>query len=42
MVFKPQSKDNEVASLGKNWLIKLFLSSFQLKSSESSEFKFGF
>ena len=37
-----QNKDTEVVSVQKTSLIKLSLSTLSLKSSESSEFKFGF
>ena len=37
-----QDKDTEVAPVQKICLIKLLLSILQLKSSKSSEFKFGF
>ena len=38
----PQNKDAKVVSVHKICLIKLLLSNLQLKSSESSEFNFGF
>ena len=38
----PQNKDIEVAPVQKLCLIKLLLSILELKSSESSEFGFGF
>ena len=38
----PQNKDTEVVSIQKICLIKLFLGALKLKSSENSEFKFGF
>ena len=37
-----QNKDTEVVSLRKNFLIKLLVSTLQLKPSKISEFNFGF